>query len=543
MLPANALAHIDPFNTCKANSASVCEWLERLKPGWASRFFPAFERAGIVELRKAAVLNSSQRDTLEVELRKQGARLVQMKQLNKAIDVLSNTKQDVLSGTPAGSPALISPKGLQSPMSDYLSETESSPLFIILNSKSPKASCTPRSLSDSLYLPGQVLTEEGDNDAVHSSKTSQFDEEEAQATPHNSACHLSYKSPMAAFFDGDDVDDFHMSSAEDLGRGENSGQSWPTDCNAAPNLPFVYPPGVFSAPLKHSSTSMQYKSALRKEPSSKSNRVVWADEVADDAHPLLSDMLDASISNVAGLSNCVWQLAQDPKGTFEVQRAFDECTSDQQRMTLVAQLRGHVFEATQCPHANHVLRKVISVMPPERLDFIILELLNGGPRGPVETARHRYGCRIIEELLSRCKFEQTRCIVECLFAEASSLCTNIYGNFVMQRLFECGVPSDRKRLLRVVCEHLNKMGTSFYGSAVVGKALQHSDDIDRMRLARAIVASHGLLAAIRRYRHGKEVVDLVATILGPCQSKVFLLELAAAPLKCSKSSFSQKGFR
>ena len=38
-------------------------------------------------------------------------------------------------------------------------------------------------------------------------------------------------------------------------------------------------------------------------------------------------------------------------------------------------------QALKSPHANHVLQKAIALMPPKKLDFVVLEL-RGTPVGP-----------------------------------------------------------------------------------------------------------------------------------------------------------------
>merc|ERR1711988_1299181 len=141
----------------------------------------------------------------------------------------------------------------------------------------------------------------------------------------------------------------------------------------------------------------------------------------------MGNLLSEPGSKPKPVATCAWQRARDAQGTFEVQKALDECSNDEERAVLAAQLRGHVFEATQCPHANHVLRKVITLLPPSSLNFVVVELMSRGPAGIIEIARHRYGCRILEGLLLHCPLEQLSCVVECLLAEAAALCMHMYG--------------------------------------------------------------------------------------------------------------------
>merc|ERR1712046_219798 len=101
-------------------------------------------------------------------------------------------------------------------------------------------------------------------------------------------------------------------------------------------------------------------------------------------------------------------------------------------------------------------------MSSQSLNFIVAELMNDGPAVVNDIARHRYGCRIVEGLLSKCPLEQVQGLVDCLFLDASALCTHMYGNFVMQRLFDYPTALVRFSLLQIVHINLPAFGTNFY---------------------------------------------------------------------------------
>merc|ERR1712023_89865 len=174
-------------------------------------------------------------------------------------------------------------------------------------------------------------------------------------------------------------------------------------CNAAiltpPSQSFNISNQAASPPHGSSSSHGSMKSALRATPKSKERRVSWSEEMVEvkevAAKPslCLEDLLSKPGPKPLPIATCAWQLSRDAQGTFEVQKALDDCTNDEERAVLAAQLRGHVFEATQCPHANHVLRKIITLLPPAALNFVIMELMAEGRNGIIELARHRFGCR------------------------------------------------------------------------------------------------------------------------------------------------------
>jgi len=283
------------------------------------------------------------------------------------------------------------------------------------------------------------------------------------------------------------------------------------------------------------------KSALRMAPRVKVRHVSWKADVAEvrevsaKASLCLADLLDTTTSKKSPLAGRVWQLSQDAKGTFEVQKAFDNCSDEEERAEMVAEISGHAFQATQCPHANHVLRKVITSAPPSALHFIVGELMSQGAKGIVELARHRYGCRIIEGLLTHCPFAQIHVMVESLLAEASTLCMHMYGNFVIQRLLEQCPSASRSRLFQMMCANLVAMGTNFYGSTVLVKGMTHGTDKEQLLLARAILGVNGLLAAIAKYRHGKSILELVLPVLEDLEKDGAVKQLTVPPLKGAKT--------
>lgn len=500
-LPLDAIARREDSEACAATSCNINDWLESLKQGWGVRFTPAFHRLGLTDLRKLARLQGTDRDALEEELRTQGARIVQLKQIRNAINALANADK---TPQPAATPKR---KDFESPMAIYFGDSYPN-LFNHFSEQFPSKSNSPSKccgITDAFPCKSPKSTHAG---------------EELCVTVIDSPPGLPYKSPMAAFFDGDNIDDFYLSPRKNSDS-DSSVSAHPTEV-------------VQMSPMKRvDDQAAKPKSALQRAANRKASRVTWADDLAKKAALPLVELIDAPTLKEPSFAQSVWRLSQDPEGTFEVQRAIEDC-SDIERLSLASELRGHVYEATQCPHANHVLRKVITTMPSSALNFIVLELLSVGQAGIFEIARHRYGCRIIEGLLTHFDIDQIGCLVKCLLANALSLCTHMYGNFVIQRILETPSLHGMDLLRETVHSNLKVLGTNFYGCAVVGKMLRHSDDGERLRLARAIISVNGLLAAMGRHRLGKETIELVmAKMHGPDRIAA-QAQLTAPLLKMSK---------
>jgi len=213
----------------------------------------------------------------------------------------------------------------------------------------------------------------------------------------------------------------------------------------------------------------------------------------------------------------IWELSKDKAGCRVVQEAF-EAGPDKERLRLAEQLKGHVWEALRCPHANYVIQKVITTTRPQDSQFIIDELLQGSrvdaASGPAWVARHRYGCRVVERLLEHCPAAQAKLLIDSILIEPVQLCTHPYGNYVMQHILEHGSP-EHKHIICGLLEPLAKTlgGGSLQGSeyvcAVFGKALCHGSPEDRARLARSVILVPRLLTDIACTRHGHVTAKLV----------------------------------
>merc|ERR1711918_91613 len=66
-------------------------------------------------------------------------------------------------------------------------------------------------------------------------------------------------------------------------------------------------------------------------------------------------------------------------------------------VALSLELRGRIREAIRSPNANHVVQKMVEVLPASSLGFVAEEILGAG----AEFARHRYGCRVLCRLVQR----------------------------------------------------------------------------------------------------------------------------------------------
>lgn len=66
----------------------------------------------------------------------------------------------------------------------------------------------------------------------------------------------------------------------------------------------------------------------------------------------------------------VWSLANSKNGTRVVQTALDVADYSE-KQSLASIFQGRVWLSLKSPHANHVLQKIVALMPPEKIQFVI----------------------------------------------------------------------------------------------------------------------------------------------------------------------------
>jgi mRNA-binding protein PUF3 len=198
-----------------------------------------------------------------------------------------------------------------------------------------------------------------------------------------------------------------------------------------------------------------------------------------------------------------------------VQDAFENSGCDEERTALASELVGHVWEALKCMNANHVLQKCITTIRPSTAQFVIDELSQHGPKGVVQAAKHRFGCRVLQRLLEQCMEEQMSSMVEVLLNDAVDLASHTYGHYVMMHIFEQGGQDVVSRLASTLQQHLPDMVADGYIGAVIGKALNHTNNEACVSLAAGLLQEHAHMVSMACSRWGyvaiKQALQLVST--------------------------------
>jgi len=211
----------------------------------------------------------------------------------------------------------------------------------------------------------------------------------------------------------------------------------------------------------------------------------------------------------------VWRLSQTADGSRQVQDALDAAGGAHTQVAIADELRGHVAKALRCPHANHVLQKLIDTGAPEEVRFISEELL-ARPGLVSQAARHRYGCRVIQHLLQRCPLEMVSQLVQALLADCLALCCHPFGTYVVQNLLQRGTVGQRCCAGRALEAHAAHLPRSRAGCGVLVVAMEHLAREDAVRLARAVIQEANVLESLPLVRQGSlAALRMLRVLPGP----------------------------
>lgn len=217
------------------------------------------------------------------------------------------------------------------------------------------------------------------------------------------------------------------------------------------------------------------------------------------------------------LAGQVWPLSQDAQGCRRVQEVLgDESLLLAHREALAFELRGHVLEAAVCPYANFVLQKCVVVLPPEAVQFIVDEITAETAASVSSVAQNKFGCRVLQRLLEECRDSQVRVLVVAVLADFIAVAQSPYGNYVVQKIMECGgADSEYRRLCvaQLVEGALGELGMHPFGCIVISTALSKCGPKSRMAITRALLSCPCLLCSMASTRHGHRTVLVFISFL------------------------------
>lgn len=195
------------------------------------------------------------------------------------------------------------------------------------------------------------------------------------------------------------------------------------------------------------------------------------------------------------------------------QLALEEASTSH-AMLLASGLKGQVRRAAESKHANYVVQKIIEVVPIASVEFIVEELCGFG----YETARHRYGCRLLLRILEHLSpsDDATRRLLDDVLVKAEEMVTHAFASYVVRHVLEFGLPSHKHRVAVALLPHVGWYAKNKLGSHVVEAAIRSCSPEDQRNLTNQLLADKDHdIAALAMNQFGRHVVRALLATPGP----------------------------
>jgi len=258
---------------------------------------------------------------------------------------------------------------------------------------------------------------------------------------------------------------------------------------------------------------------------------------ADEACAELSEQLEAGgvarQAAIEALIGSVAELSFDAAACRVVQKAI-EVGEVEVVVALCSELQGLIREAIHSPHANHVIQKMVDVLPASSLNFVVEEMLGAG----AEFARHRYGCRVFSRLVQRqsaASMPHMDELVEELLSSASDLARHTFGHHVIEVVLQVGSAHQRHMIFSAINCDLVRNAKNRNATYVVERALISCDDDDRLVMVQELIGTPEALIALVENQFGCYVAKALLKFPGEIfQSMMSQIGAAAPELEKSK---------
>lgn len=244
---------------------------------------------------------------------------------------------------------------------------------------------------------------------------------------------------------------------------------------------------------------------------------------------------DERSTALEALRGRIFDLAFDKPGCRVVQVAI-EVANQQDASALCSELKGSVRKAIRCPHANYTIQKIVQVLPPSHVLFIVKELIGAGR----EIARHSYGCRVLCRLLEHHSCAEhiggeAAVLIDEVVKDAAELCRHSFGHHVIQSILEHGTSQHRESIIAVLYQDMFQLAGHRSASYAVEKALVFGGLLAQQLMALKLIGNADHFLSLAEGQFGCRVVAAVLRISsGVSQMAQVLLQSAEERLQMSK---------
>lgn len=259
------------------------------------------------------------------------------------------------------------------------------------------------------------------------------------------------------------------------------------------------------APAKYNAEISNTSTALPSGACSETASDVDENEDTAEACAELIEQLEAGGESheaaIEAISGSVLDLAFDPAACRVVQKALE--TADVEVASALAEeMKGHIREAIKCPHANHVVQKLLDNLPADRTTFVVAELLGVA----VDLSKHRYGCRIVSRAVkihaSSYSCPEVATLLDELLPETAELSRHTFAHYVVEAMLESGSAEHTHEVACALRVDLMRHAKNRSSTYVVEKALFCCDAHDQEVLASELFGTAEALLELTENQFG-----------------------------------------
>lgn len=200
------------------------------------------------------------------------------------------------------------------------------------------------------------------------------------------------------------------------------------------------------------------------------------------------------------------------KVTSKAAQMILENISKNEAVAFASGLRGHIRNAVESKHANHVVQKITEVMPVSDASFVMDELTGFG----LEVSRHVFGCRVLCRILEHLSATDIKYakLFEDVFTDLDALCADAFGSVVVRHLLEFGSPAHKHCIVEALLKDIHGYARHQIGSLVVEGALKHASFEDQSSLVAKILVQKDQLLIMATSRYGCHVARALLDMPG-----------------------------
>lgn len=154
------------------------------------------------------------------------------------------------------------------------------------------------------------------------------------------------------------------------------------------------------------------------------------------------------------------------------------------QVELIKELEPVISKVIKDQHGNHVIQKILTIVPREYTDFIINSF-----RGRVhDLSKNIYACRLIQRVLESGNDADKAMVMEEIDACYGSLFVDQYGNYVTQHVIKYGHPDDQTKMKNLVIADLLTLSKHKFASNVVETCMDSATP-EQLRTIRQVLTS------------------------------------------------------